>query len=220
MVELINLRGLHVSKDIAAFCGTTRTAKSLLDHFASLIVKHALMGHLLMAVAAVMVHLVTFRDTVTTSKGSLGACLVSLFDRITMLVSLHACHLLHRCKSALCHAIATHASHIHRLSHGLLHLVAHLADHLVHLSKAHIFKERIVSKRITSSAKQAFSEAFDSVVHELIVSLHHAIKWRATTTETSNLVRKWVSLCVLVESHCTLLLGWCTFVAVWFKSHF
>ena len=177
LVKSVDSIGTYVSEDIFALSWTTLPTQPLLNHLPALIVQHALMCHLLVAIATVLVHLVALRDSVPSAKGTLSLSLVRLFHRIAILVGLRRCHRLHRSKSTLTHAATTmhHRLWWSPLCHGLLHITAHPADHLVHLTER-LFKERVIRKRITTRHQTTTAKhPLHHVVHHLSVPLHDAI---------------------------------------------
>ena len=124
-VESVSIASLYASKHISALLGTACTADSLGHDLATLSVHHPFMGHLLVPVACVLVHLMTLSDSVSVTESSINFCGVSFFDWPAILVLLGRGLRLHLHEASLTHA-ATVSTHTHRLSHGSLHFVAHI----------------------------------------------------------------------------------------------
>ena len=113
-IERVSVCMADVSEKILAFRGTSSTSHPLSHDLTSLIVQHALMGHLLMTVSRVLIHLVALSDTIAVSDRSRGLCLVCFFDWITTSISFSRGYGLHLMELPLAH---TSSPHVHRLSH-------------------------------------------------------------------------------------------------------
>ena len=92
---------LHIPEQVVALRGSASAPDPLSDHLASLVVKHALMGHFLVPSARILIHLVSFGDSMTTAHGPLGLRLVRLGHRIAISIGSRLRYLLHLSKSAI-----------------------------------------------------------------------------------------------------------------------
>lgn len=156
-----------VLEQIVAMSGTPVAAQALPHHFPSLIIHHAFMGHFLVSVSSIGVHLVPLCDPVPPTVSSLRLILVSLLYKVPILVLLCRGYALHLGKFAFPTALTTmRAQHLHRFSYLAFHITPHLADHLVYLTERFL-KERIVGEWISSKILQ------HHIIGHLFLMLHH-----------------------------------------------
>ena len=146
-------------------------SKSLLYDFSTLAIQHTFMGHFLVTCCCVIIHLMSFRNTLTVrSNSSLSLCLVCFTNRFAIGTNLSWATIWHSLESALTVSnLAVHAIH---------HTIAHLFHHFVHASERFSIKKRVIFKGVikTKSLKHAVSH----LVHFIVVPLHH-IKHRVST---------------------------------------
>ena len=85
-VKILIIFRLHVPVHAVTFDNFLLARYSLLDHFATFVVKGAFMGHFLVASVRILVHLVPFSDFVPFAiDGTLGFGLVGLLDGSVLL---------------------------------------------------------------------------------------------------------------------------------------
>lgn len=92
VIKTISLVRCDTLVEVITFGGATFSTDSLADYLAALTIHHALMGHLLVSVSRVFIHLMTLSDTISVTKRALCFRLISLFGRPPVPIILHRRH--------------------------------------------------------------------------------------------------------------------------------
>ena len=100
-IEISTVLRLHIPEQVVALRGSASAPDPLSDHLASLVVEHAFMGHFLVASARILIHLVSFGDSMPPSHGPLSLSLVCLGHRVAIPIGSRLGYLLHLSKSAI-----------------------------------------------------------------------------------------------------------------------
>ena len=124
---------------------TTSTPDSLLNDLATLSVHHALVGHLLMTISRILIHLMPLCHLIAVTEGPLRSCLIRFLHRSSMLSPFRRSYLLHRCELTTSHSSLLH---LHRFRHLSHHIASHIVDHFINIAKR-ILEKWVVCKWIT-----------------------------------------------------------------------
>ena len=89
IVKRTGLVWLYSAEQVTTLLRTTCASNTLLDLLSALAIEHALVGHLLVIVSRVLIHLMTFRYSITVTVCSLRLGLICFSDRATVLIVLH-----------------------------------------------------------------------------------------------------------------------------------
>ena len=157
---------IHVSVDVVLLGVVT---DSLFDNFATLTVKHSLVGHFLVTGCLVVIHLVSLSDSLAIGTvSSFRLCLVYFTHRLS--IRSHFRYIAVRL-----HLKVTVTTRRHVVQHSRTHFLHHLVNaaethHLAHASFP--VEEGIVLERVTH-AHEAAAKTFEHVVSHLAhLSVH------------------------------------------------